>query len=330
MSSVDLGQRISYRVVEDDLSRDTLAETVRNGFEKSPRQLPPRVLYDGRGSALYREICNLSDYYPAQKEEFILNEFADEIVQEVGFPQTITELGCGSAEKTRGIIETLIEENQSLDYEMIDISDEQLREAAESVVEEYDSLTVTAVAGDYISGLERLPEIDGSRVLLFLGGSLGNFDPEDAESFLRTVRQSVQSSEGILVGVDLVKDPEIIEQAYNDSEGVTAQFNKNILRRINKELGGRFRPEKFRHEAPFVEEKSRIEMRLVSEVKQRVFVEGLSRSYEFDSGDYIHTESSYKYEIESFEQLVERAGYELHRYWTDPAEHFALTLLKAE
>lgn len=328
MATVELGERISYEVVEDDFSRDSLAQTVREGFEETPRKLPPWVLYDGRGSELYREICGLSDYYPATKERWILKNFADEIVEELNYPKRVTELGCGSAEKTRGILSKLIEANDTLEYEMIDISDDQLRKAAEDVVAEFDSLSVTAVAGDYISGLQRLPDLADQRLLFFLGGSLGNFEPEDAQQFLGTVKEAADSSAGMLVGVDLVKEPSVIETAYNDSEGVTAKFNKNVLRRINRELGGRFDPETFRHEAPFVEEKSRIEMRLVSEVDQSVYVEGLSQSYDFDQGDYIHTESSNKYTLERFEDLVNGADYDLERYWTDPDDYFALTLLK--
>jgi dimethylhistidine N-methyltransferase len=307
----------------------SFAEEIRDGLSRTPKKVSPRFLYDERGSELFTGITHTEDYYVTDVERSILKSHAKEIFDAVGSKIVLNEPGAGDCAKTRILIEAALERQDGLLFEPIDISGAQLKKTSQALVNEYDDLNITGVTGQYEEGLERLDPVGDPRLIIFLGSSIGNFSREGAADLLSKFEDFMTDRDRLLIGVDLIKDREVLERAYDDSEGVTAQFNKNLLHRINRELGGHFDPETFTHDAPFVEDKSRVEMRLVSDREQDVFVENLSQSFHFDEGEYIHTESSHKYTVDEFTDLAEKAGLSAQSVWTDDREYFAEILFRS-
>lgn len=306
----------------------SFAEEIRNGLTQTPKTTSPRFLYDERGSELFTGITQTDDYYVTDVERSILNTYAKEIFNAVGSQVVLNEPGAGDCSKTRILIEAALERQDGLHFEPIDISGAQLKKTSQALINQYDNLDITGVTGQYEEGLERLDPVDDPRLIVFLGSSIGNFSRSEAVDLLAKFSKFMEDRDRLLIGVDLIKDRDVLERAYDDSEGVTAQFNKNLLRRINRELGGRFDPDTFTHQAPFVEEKSRVEMRLVSDREQDVYVENLSQSFHFDEGEYIHTESSHKFTVEGFKELAREAGLTPDTHWTDDREYFAEILFR--
>lgn len=306
----------------------TFRGAVVEGLSQTPRTLPCRFFYDDRGSALFERICRLPEYYLTRTERAILERHAGEMIQAAGSDLALIELGSGSAGKTRLLIEAALARQAALHYVPIDISRDFLRAAGEDLLREYPPLSVTAIAAEYDDALNVLPPHDGPRLLLFLGSNIGNFDGEQAVAFLRRIRRGMENRDRFLIGVDLVKDPAILEAAYNDVAGVTAAFNKNLLVRINGELGGDFDLDQWEHRAPFVAERSRIEMWLISRRAQTVGLAGMDRRFAFEEGEGIHTESSHKYTPEGFTALGRAAGLEIDRRWTDARRWFTVFLLR--
>jgi L-histidine N-alpha-methyltransferase len=298
-------------------------QTVEEGLAAPQKHTPARFFYDQAGSDLFEKITKLPEYYLTRCEREILAQYADEIVDAVGPVIEIVEFGSGSSCKTRSLLDAA-EGQGHLHYVPIDISGEFLRAASISLLEEYPGLEITAVAAEYSDALNHLPRKRAPRLFIFLGSNIGNFETDEAISFLKAIAGKMDDSDRLLVGMDLVKDPSIIEPAYNDSAGVTAAFNKNILRRINQELGADFDLDSFEHHAPFVKEHSRIEMRLVSTKDQDVHIPALDRTIHFKTGEFIHTENSHKFK----ELPLEGTGLRAVRSWTDSKQWFALTLLK--
>jgi dimethylhistidine N-methyltransferase len=311
-----------------DVQQQTLAEAIAEGLDKDPKKTPPWALYDETGSELFTEITQTDDYYPTTLERSILKENASDIIAAVGDEIVLTEPGAGDCSKTRILLDAVLESQSELLFEPIDVSGTQLKKTSNALLGEYDHLNIKAVSGRYEESLAQLKPVNKPRLLLFLGSSIGNFSRDDAADLLAEFSDFMTENDRILLGVDLIKDTNIIRQAYNDSEGVTARFNKNLLRRINRELGGRFDLDRFEHNAPFVEDKSRIEMRLVSQTDQSVFIEVLGSSYHFNEGEYIHTESSHKFTVDGFLDLAGKADLEPDTIWTDDNEYFAEFLLK--
>lgn len=305
----------------------TFRSAVLEGLSRQNRTLPCRFFYDDRGSALFERICRLPEYYPTRTERAILENHAGEIIEAVGGPDpALVELGCGSADKTRLLIRAALARRQSLHYVPIDISRDFLRVSAEELLREIPRLAITAIAAEYDDALNALPDHDGPRLILFLGSNIGNFERPEAAAFLRRIRARMASRDRLLVGVDLVKDRAVLEAAYNDASGVTAAFNKNLLLRINRELGGDFDLGQWEHRAPWVPESSRIEMWLVSRRAQTVCI--ADRSFAFGQGEVIHTENSHKYTPEGFAQLCGEAGLAVQDRWTDERGWFAAFLLQ--
>jgi dimethylhistidine N-methyltransferase len=308
--------------------REKLCSVVATGLAQDRKQLPCRFFYDTAGSHLFEQICALPEYYLTRTEQSILNRNADQILEATGDNILLAEFGSGSSTKTRLLIRTLLAHQPGLHYVPIDISADFLRTCCHALLDDYARLSITAIAAEYNDGIRALPAHDGPRLLLFLGSNIGNFERDEATAFLARIRARMTPRDRILIGVDLVKDRKLLHAAYNDAAGVTAQFNKNLLVRINHELGGNFSLDRFQHEAPYNETLSRIEMHLRSDRRQTVHVGYLEQSFEFEQEETIHTENSHKYTPSGFAALCARAGLAIQESWTDEREWFAVMLLR--
>jgi dimethylhistidine N-methyltransferase len=307
----------------------SFADDVRAGLSASPKRLLPKYFYDDLGSQLFDSICLLPEYYLTRAEDEILDHHAREIVEAVGTPLDLIELGSGSAIKTRRIIAAALERQPSLNYRPIDISPSALKASTEALSREYPNVRVDGVAGDYLEGLKRITRNGAVRTMvLFLGSNIGNFEPHDAANTLRAVRAVLAGGDALLLGADLKKDRAVLEAAYDDSQGVTAAFNLNVLTRINRELGGDFDVKKFAHRAHYDEALGRVEMHLVSREAQTVLIAALEMDVHFDHGETIHTESSYKYDRAALAELARITGFALANTWTDAAGLFSSNLLR--
>jgi len=308
----------------------SFAADVRAGLTTRPKMLLAKYFYDELGSALFEAITKLPEYYLTRAESEILARHADEMVDAIGVPIELIELGSGSAVKTRYLIDAAFRRQPALRYRPIDISPSALEGAAAALRKAYPKIVVDAHATDYLHGLQQLQRGNGHRALvLFLGSNVGNFDPVEADATLRAVSGALRPGDGFLLGADLRKDPRVLEAAYDDPIGVTAAFNKNILLRINRELGGHFDVAAFDHRAVYNEEAGRVEMHLVSSRPQRVRIDGLDLEIAFDQGESIHTESSYKYDAAQIETLARATGFEVKRRWLDSNGAFSSNLLVA-
>lgn len=302
---------------------ETLPSMVKRGLTNRPKFLLCQFIYDAIGSELFEQICEQPEYYLTRTEDAILRESADEMVAGWDDPPVMIELGSGSSTKTRRLIEAALDRYDRLHYVPIDISETILEESARTLIGDYPGLRVTGIASDYHTGLRVVGErIKGPKLVVFLGSSLGNFDDEDAAALLHRLRASLSGADRFLFGTDLVKDPKVLEAAYFDEAGVTTQFCKNILTRINRELGGNFDLNRFRHEARFSPEYHRVEARLISDRAQEVQIPDLDLSVSFDEGEPIHVENSHKYTQEILGQLAERSRFVEEQSWTDPGGYY--------
>ncbi|MBK1705063.1 L-histidine N(alpha)-methyltransferase [Halochromatium glycolicum] len=299
-----------------------LRAEVLEGLAKPRKRLSPKLFYDAEGSKLFDAICELPEYYPTRTEIAILRESGAEMAKRLGREALLVELGSGSSLKIRVLLEAL----RPAVYMPVDISSAHLRESAQALAATFPGLQVHAVCADY-SAPFALPVEDHEhpRAAFFPGSSIGNFEPVDAEQLLRRVAAILGPDGRLLIGVDLIKERERLERAYNDAAGVTAAFNMNLLHRINRELDGGFDTTRFRHEAFFNAEQSRIEMHLLSTCEQQVEVAGAR--FAFEEGETIHTECSHKYSIDGFHALARRAGFEPEQVWTDPEQLFSVHCL---
>jgi len=306
------------------------AGDVRAGLSASRKRLSPKYLYDDLGSALFDAITALPEYYLTRAETEILKDRAGEIIDAVGFPVELIELGSGSAVKTRYLIAAAFSRQQALRFCPIDISSAALDASARALRREYAGIIVDGINAEYLSGLARLSRNGARRRLaLFLGSNIGNFEPDEARSTLSALRAVLDPDDGFLLGADLKKDPTTIEAAYDDAPGVTAAFSRNLLGRINRELGGHFDLSTFVHKARYDEARSRIEIRLVSTKRQDVAVDGAGVVAHFEEGEPIYTESAYKFDRQSIEMLARATGFEVTGCWTDARSQFADFLLTA-
>src|SRR5215469_1724923 len=305
-----------------------IAEEVMSGLSARPRTLPPKLFYDAAGSQLFDQITETPEYYPTRTERAILREFAGEMVRQAGNNLTLVELGAGSASKTQVLIHALLRRQLRADFYPVDVSSSALQGALANLNGHFPRLRVTPIVADYTHHLPDLKQFPGRKLVLFLGSTIGNFEPEEAEDFLRNVRGSLQKGDALLIGFDLIKDAQVLDAAYNDAQGVTARFNKNMLVRINRELGGSFDVDSFEHVAFWNKRKSRIEMHLESQCEQTVWIEDLGRGFHFEQGERIHTENSYKFSLRLIRQLLRRGGFKLEKSWTDPQGWFCEALAR--
>jgi len=300
------------------------AEVLR-GLSTRPRSLSPWLFYDKEGSRLFEEITALPEYYLTRTERGILEANADEIVSAVGGGRlSIYELGAGTGTKTGLLLRAAVRRQESVTYRAIDVSASAIAEAKLNLEREIDGLSVVPVVADYTDGLDNLQEELGGqrnpgerRLFLYIGSSIGNFDLPHASQILRDVRAQLLPGDALLLGADLVKDRETLIRAYDDAAGVTAAFNKNVLTRINRELGSNFNLQLFRHRARWSEEWSRIEMHLESLVTQIIYIPALELEVRLARAETIHTENSYKFTDEQIGLLLGRAGFRIARQWKD-------------
>lgn len=310
-----------------------VAMAVRDGFTSRPKRLPPWLFYDEAGSLLFEEITVLPEYYLTRTERGILAAHAGEMIAQAagGARLRIAELGAGSAEKTRLLLAAAVARQGALVYEPVDVSATALAAARERIEREFPAVTVSPQRMDYTHGLELEPAgADERQLVLYIGSSIGNFEPEEAAALLKGVRAGLRPGDGLLLGVDLVKQESILLAAYDDAAGVTAAFNLNLLARLNRELGAEFDLESFAHRAVWNAAQSRIEMHLVSREKQRVRIAGLDLEVDFAAAESIHTENSYKYRPGQAEAKLTAAGFTPIATWTDARGWFAVCLGRAE
>jgi len=301
-------------------------DDVLAGLALPQKAIPPKYFYDERGSKLFEAICELPEYYPTRTEMAIMQRCIGEVVRLLGPDTQLVEFGSGAGVKTRLLIEHL---EPSL-YVPVEIAEGALREACTDLARRFPWLNVNAVVADFGRPL-KLPEFMGvpirRKVVYFPGSTIGNFTPEEAGRFLANVRETVGSGGILLIGVDLKKDRATLDAAYDDAQGVTAEFNLNLLARINRELGGDFQLKRFRHKAFYDESRGRIEMHLESLYRQFVHVAG--QRFDFQVGETIHTEISCKYTIDEFRRLAAGARFHAEAVWTDPANLFAVHAMMA-
>ncbi len=322
-----MDDRFEFIDLRSSIEQQSFAEHVKSGLTAQQKWLSPRFFYDERGSKLFERITELPEYYPYNAEREILTTYAENIVSSVNAEGVLIELGSGSSEKTEILLDELLQGGNHVHYVPVDISGDFLRTASERLIERYDGLEISAIAGTYELALKHLPDHTAPRLFLLLGGNIGNYDPEEARVLIEKISNQMDDRDRLMVGIDLLKDPEVIERAYNDSQGVTAAFNKNILRRINRELDGEFDPDTFRHHAPFVEKNHRVEMHLVSTRPQEVPVHDLEATFEFNEGESIHTENSYKYNTDTFQHIYDGTSLEVEAFLRDEQERFAEVIL---
>lgn len=315
------------RELEGRGHRAEMAEDVRRGLGSTPRTLPPKYFYDARGSRLFEEITRLPEYYLTEAERSILDAEAGSLVRESG-AEALVEYGSGSAGKTRVLLDALHGAGRLRGYAPIDVSPEPVREVATELSGRYPGVRVVGVIADFEQPVE-LPFDEWPRMVLFLGSTIGNFPRERAVAFLRRVAAEMGPGDVFLVGFDLVKDQQTLEAAYNDSRGVTAAFNLNVLRVLNRELGADFDLDAFRHDASWNPDEDRIEMHLRSTRRQTVRIADLGMEVDLAEGETIRTELSHKYTRASAEEMLEAAALSLDRWDTDPGERFALGLARA-
>jgi dimethylhistidine N-methyltransferase len=301
-------------------------ESVLTGLSSQPKKLEPKFFYDEEGSLLFEQICEVPEYYPTRAEAGILKRYAGEMRNETGENSFLVEFGSGNSQKVRLLLDKL----KPAGYLAFEISCEQLLNACDELSILYPHLPITAVCADYCQPLP-LPEVKGSkgarRIAFFPGSTIGNFTPEAAVHFLSNVRQVVDAGGGLLIGVDMKKDKDLLNAAYNDKAGVTAAFNLNLLHRINRELGADFDVESFSHHAFYDQALGRIEMHLVSQCKQQVKIG--EKIFRFEQGESIHTEISSKYTVEEFRSLASMAGFGAGKVWFDDDRLFSVHYLAA-
>ncbi|MGC1463821.1 MAG: L-histidine N(alpha)-methyltransferase [Terracidiphilus sp.] len=328
---------VAHKQAANQLAVDeAVAEVVRAGLISEPKRLPPWLFYDAAGSRLFDDITDRPEYYLTRTERGILAAHADTIVTQAaeGSRLRITELGAGSADKTRLLLKAAVAQQGTVVYEPVDVSASALDVARDRIEREIGGVSVVPQVMDYTQGngrgLELMPTEAGERrLVLYIGSSIGNFDPPEAMRLLHRVRAALRPDDGLLLGVDLVKDEATLLAAYDDVAGVTAEFNLNLLTRLNRDLGAEFYLESFEHRAVWNQEASRIEMHLESRIAQKVRLEALDLELDFAEGETIHTENSYKYRPAQIEAMLNEAGFAAVKSLTDERGWFQVCLGRA-
>jgi L-histidine Nalpha-methyltransferase len=312
-----------------------VARAVRQGLLARPKWLPPWLLYDAHGSELFEAISRLPEYYLTRTERAILEEHASAIIDAIidqtgtGGPVSIVELGAGTATKTRLLIQALLRKQEHALYVPADVSPAALSDADRQLRRTFPRLEVRPVVAQYPEELDWIETVPGRRLVLLLGSNLGNFEPGDAAELLRAVREHLRPDDRLLVSTDLRKSPALLLPAYDDSAGVTAAFSRNVLLRINRELGARFEPSAFRHVACWNSVASRVELYLESAIRQSVFVQALGLRVSFEAGERLKTENSYKFTEPMLQDLLRSAGFAREACWADPRGWLSVHLARA-
>jgi L-histidine Nalpha-methyltransferase len=311
------------------LPMPSIADDVEAGLLSSPKTLPPRLFYDARGSGLFEQITALPEYYLTSTEREIFERCAAEMIATAGPDLRVVELGAGSATKTVILLRELAHQQGKATFYPVDVSISAMEEADERLRREIPGIELNPVVADYTSGLPFLKSLKGRKLILYIGSSIGNFEPIQASAILSTIRASMSRGDAVLLGTDMRKSPKRLIPAYDDAAGVTAAFNKNVLVRINHELGADFDLDRFAHRAVWNADLSRIEMHLESLVDQRVHVRDLSLTIPFRRGETIHTENSYKFSMPMIRSIASNADLAVECTWSDPKQWFTVHLLRA-
>jgi len=323
---IDLHRRSSLSV------RESLISEVRRGLLRRPRSLPPWMFYDARGSRIFERITKLKEYYPTRTERNILSSFSDDIVaaacQDKSQAVRLVELGAGTGSKTAILLDAAVRLQGEVLYVPVDVSSDALQVACDAIGSSLPEVYVEPIVANYVVHPPQLESYSGATLGLYIGSSIGNFAPEEARTILRNLRSQLQAGDALLLGTDLVKDEPTLVAAYDDRDGVTAEFNRNMLHRLNRELGADFDPTKFRHRVLWSPMQSRIEMHLESTRDQVVHIAAAHLNLHFSQGERIHTENSYKFTNETIRLLLIDAGFELERVWTDERGWYAVTLAR--
>jgi L-histidine Nalpha-methyltransferase len=327
------------RAIQDALAAEGTAEpdaadplraigpVVLDGLRASPKRLPPWLLYDDAGSALFEEITSLPEYYLTRTERAILGANAQPILQAAGDPAVMVELGAGSASKTRVLLQAWLALQPRARYVPVDVSPS-LQQVAADLRAELPGLSVSPVSARYPEQLSFLLRLPRPRLVLFLGSSIGNYDRADALALLTALRASLSPGDGLLLGTDLVKPETVLVPAYDDRAGVTARFNKNLLHRLNRELGASFDPDDFAHHVRWNAEHCRLELYLRSLTDQLVTIDRLGLTVRFARGELLHTENSHKFTVPGIRALLDEGGFDLETTWSDRRRWFALHLAR--
>ena len=319
--------RFSLLKLNTDRRLESLASEIRAGLSATPKRIPCRFFYDEVGSQIFEEICKLPEYYLTRAESEILRVRARDVAQRFSLPISLVELGSGSSTKTRILIEALLREHDALSYLPIDISPSALAASAPQLLDDYKHLEIRAIAGEYQDGLRWIrSETQRPKLILWLGSSIGNLDRPSAERFVSNLRAGMNLEDRLLLGIDLRKDREALESAYDDASGVTARFNRNLLVRINRELGGHFDPEAFDFQATYEEIAGNVVSRLRSRRDQTVRIDDLDLDVAFAAGEMIHTENSFKYSRAEIDALARCTGFAVEEHWLDAKHRFSANL----
>ncbi len=305
-------------------------DEVVHGLTSRPKTLPCKLLYDDRGSALFEAITELPEYYLTRTEFQILQERSSEIAQAVGTPVSIIELGAGTATKTGTLLRAFARRQMRVRYFPVDISSAALADAKKRIGEQCPDAVVRPVVADFSDGFHFLREISGRKLVLYLGSSIGNFDWNDGVEMLRRVREQLQPGDSLMLGTDMVKSAELLVPAYNDAQGVTEEFSKNVLARLNRELGANFDLDSFRHIVEWVPSRSRMEIFLESVRPQKVTLCLPRLTIQLRNGERIHTENSHKYTLEMVERMLCISGFRLEKTWLDRRNWFGLNLARVQ
>jgi L-histidine N-alpha-methyltransferase len=319
---------IAIEVHLDADAAAAMAEDVRVGLSASPKELSPKYFYDERGSQLFEQITELPEYYPTRREREVLADRSAEIVTAAGGPGTLVELGSGSASKTRHLLSAMRDAGRLETYVPVDISEEITHETARALVEEYPGIEIRGLVCDFENDLERIHSDGSERLLAFLGGTIGNLYPGERREFLTRIAALFGPGDHLLLGTDLVKETARLEAAYDDAAGVTAEFNKNVLAVLNRELGADFDLDAFEHVARYDAREERMDIRLRSLAEQSVTLADLDLTVEFAAGEEMRTEISTKFTRERLECVYAESGLEMRGWFTDAAGDYALSLAR--
>ena len=339
MSAKSIQQPIGYQriIIQENLeyfksnnikNQKTFAEEIALSLKHEPKAISPKYFYDNLGSELFDRICKLPEYYPYSCESSILKKIAENLTPHLTSDIRLVELGSGSSTKTRLLINALLKNQEHVEYFPIDISDV-LIESAKKLCNDYKTLQVTGIIDTYENGLDFIKHYDNKpNLITFLGSSFGNFNEEDGNNFLKKVHDLMKSTDYFLIGLDMEKDSDILFKAYNDTKGLTAKFNLNVLKRINNELDADFRISKFAHKAYYNESKGRIEMYLRSLSNQTVNITKAGISIQLSENELIHTENSHKFTISQIDSMFDKVGLDIVQIWFDTRKYFGLILAK--
>jgi L-histidine N-alpha-methyltransferase len=321
----EMTQHVHVEVVLQE-DHPAALRALRNSLLRTPRTLPAQYLYDDHGSRLFEQITELPEYYQTRTERQLLHLIADEVVRRSGVEELV-ELGSGASTKTRILLDAMQRADQLQWYVPFDVSEGIVRRASQELAEQYPDMRIHGVIGDFVKQLDAIPR-NGRRLIVFLGGTIGNFTAQDARRFLHNVHDLLQPGEHLLLGTDLIKEPQRLHAAYNDSQGVTAAFNRNILSVLNDQTEADFDIEAFEHEAFYNIERHRIEMWLRATRAQRIQLHKLDLTLFLEPGNRLLTEISVKYDRERIEALLHRSGLALEALYTDANNDFALSLIR--